>query len=132
MRKDLEKVIDLMNKAVRNDVSVELYGWHVEKETPADNFVTLNVYNLNDIYSTQYTLHFDREYFYHSDSYSITKFRTDLAKKLLSVIKEYLNNRGKWSIIEKIFDHYKTIFDTVYNVKYSLTANSKLMDIIKQ
>lgn len=112
MNKNLILIVNQMEKAMKHDTCIEIYQFN-------NNCCVLNCYHLSSVYSTQYTLHYDSNYFYHSESYDITKFRTDLCKTILSNIKNYIKEGGEWNNIELIMSYYKKISSEVFKIKYS-------------
>ena len=123
MNKQLEKVLEIMERALKNDTAIE---WHspnledlkLQKSFDGNrNFLTVNIYHLNDVYSTQYTLY--KNIVSRSESYSITKFRDKLGKDVLKAVSEYLYTpRASWSKIQEIFDFYEDKFQALYEIKY--------------
>ena len=113
MNKQLEKVLQIMERALKNDTAIEWYSPNLEElklqKTFDGNrdFLTVNIYHLNDVYSTQYTL-YKNNIVSRSESYSVTKFRDKLGKDILKAVSEYLYTpRASWRKIQEIFDFYE-------------------------
>lgn len=123
MNKQLEKVLQIMERALKNDTAIEWYSPNLEDLKKQDkfdgneNFLTVNIYHLDDVYSTQYTLY--KNIVTHSESYSVTKFRNKLGEDILKALSEYLYTpRASWSKIQEIFDFYEDKFQALYEIKY--------------
>lgn len=123
MNKQLEKVLQVMERALKNDTAIEWYSPNLEDLKKQDkfdgneNFLTVNIYHLNDVYGTQYTLY--KNIVSRSESYSVTKFRDKLGEDILRAVAEYLYTpRASWSKIQEIFEFYDNKFHKLYEVKY--------------
>lgn len=137
MRKEIERLVSVMERALQNDTVVELLNVDLDriKEkglNPKDGFVgdsilTVNVYHLNSVYSTQYTLYLSDGIINRSESYSITKFRDKLAKDALLALRDCLSYKRNVDKVKEIFDYYSQKFDEVYKAKYQ---GSEFYDLI--
>ena len=137
MRKEIERLVSVMERALQNDTVVDLLNVDLDriKEkglNPKDGFVgdsilTVNVYHLNSVYSTQYTLYLSDGIINRSESYSITKFRDKLAKDALLALRDCLSYKQNVDKVKEIFDYYSQKFDEVYKAKYQ---GSEFYDLI--
>ena len=137
MRKEIERLVSIMERALQNDTVVELLNVDLDriKEkglNPKDGFVgdsilTVNVYHLNSVYSTQYTLYLSDGIINRSESYSITKFRDKLATDALLALRDCLSYKRNVDKVKEIFDYYSQKFDEVYKAKYQ---GSEFYDLI--
>lgn len=123
MNKQLEKILQIMERALKNDTAIEWYSPNLEDLKKQDkfdgneNFLTVNIYHLDDVYSTQYTLY--KNIVTHSESYSVTKFRNKLGEDILKALSAYLYTpRASWTKIQEIFEFYDNKFHNLYEVKY--------------
>lgn len=124
MNKQLEKILQIMERALKNDTAIEWYSPNLEDLKKQDkfdgneNFLTVNIYHLNDVYSTQYTIY--KNIVTRSESYSVTKFRNKLGEDILKALSAYLYTpRSSWTKIQEIFEFYDNKFHRLYEVKYS-------------
>lgn len=137
MRKEIERLVSVMKRALQNDTVVELLNMDLDriKEkglNPKDGFIgdstlTVNVYHLNSVYTTQYTLYLSDGIITRSESYSITKFRDKLAKDALLALRDCLSYKRNVDKVKEIFNYYSQKFDEVYKAKYQW---SELYDLI--
>lgn len=123
MNKQLEKILQIMERALKHDTAIEWYSPNLEDLKKQDkfdgneNFLTVNIYHLDDVYSTQYTLY--KNIVTHSESYSVTKFRNKLGEDILKALSAYLYTpRASWTKIQEIFEFYDNKFHNLYEVKY--------------
>lgn len=123
MNKQLEKILEIMERALKNDTAIKWYSPNLEdlkKQEKFDgnkDFLTVNMYHLNDVYSTQYTLYKGRVT--RSESYSVTKFRDKLGEDILKALSAYLYTpRASWTKIQEIFEFYENKFHALYKIKY--------------
>lgn len=137
MRKEIERLVSVMKRALQNDTVVELLnvdldrikekGLNSKDGFVGDSTLTVNVYHLNSVYTTQYTLYLSDGIISRSESYSITKFRDKLAKDALLALKDCLSYKRNVDKVKEIFDYYSQKFDEVYKAKYQW---SELYDLI--
>ena len=111
MRKEIERLVSVMERALKNDTSVELWNVDLDKLEKIgfnfrEDFLSVNVYHLNDVYSTQYTL-YSNNTISRSESYSITKFSVILYILILTwfLSKTKLN----YSTREECHKHHLTL-----------------------
>lgn len=123
MNKQLEKVLQVMEKALKNDTAIEWYSPNLEDLKKQDKFdgnkifLMVNIYHLNDVYSTQYTLY--KNVITRSESYSVTKFRNKLGEDILKALSAYLYTpKASWTKIQEIFEFYNKKFHSLYEIKY--------------
>ena len=131
MRKEIERLVSVMERALKNDTSVELWNVDLDKLEKIgfnfrEDFLSVNVYHLNDVYSTQYTL-YSNNTISRSESYSITKFRNKLAQDVLFALRNCLSYKRNIDKVKEIFDYYNKKFHEVYKAKYQ---GSDLYDLI--
>ena len=134
MRKEIERLVSVMERALKNDTSVEL--WNVDLDRikedglVSDSMLAVNVYHLDSVYATQYTLYLSDKFnniINRSESYSITKFRDKLAKDALLALRDCLSYKRNVDKVKEIFDYYSQKFDEVYKAKYQ---GSEFYDLI--
>lgn len=134
MRKDIERLVNVMERALKNDTCVEL--WNVDLDRikedglVSDSMLAVNVYHLDSVYATQYTLYLSDKFnniINRSESYSITKFRDKLAKDALLALRDCLFYKRNVDKVKEIFDYYSKRFDEVYKAKYQ---GSEFYDLI--
>lgn len=123
MNKQLEKILQIMERALKHDTAIEWYSPNLEDLKKQDkfdsnkDFLTVNIYHLNDVYSTQYTLY--KEVVIRSNSFSVTKFRNKLGEDILKALSAYLYTpRASWTKIQEIFEFYDNKFHALYEIKY--------------
>ena len=125
MRKDIERLVNVMERALKNDTCVEL--WNVDLDRikedglVSDSMLTVNVYHLGSVYTTQYILHLSDKFnniINRSESYSITKFRDKLAKDALLALRDCLSYKRNVDKVKEIFNYYSEKFNEVYKAKY--------------
>ena len=111
-----EKIKNTLYGALKKDIAIEIS--RLDKE-----HCILYIYKLDSVYDDIYTLHFNDEYYY-KDGYGITKEKEKIGKKLLYLIKDYIEIKGEKGIeeIEKIFQAFKELSDKVFNIKYSINT----------
>lgn len=140
MRKDIERLVNVMERALKNDTCVELWnvdldrikekGLNPDNGLVGDNMLSVNVYHLDSVYATQYTLYLSDKFndiINRSESYSITKFRDKLAKDALLALRDCLFYKQNVDKVKEIFDYYSEKFDEVYKAKYQ---GSEFYDLI--
>ena len=127
MNKQLEKVLQIMERALKNDTAIEWYSPNLEElklqKTFDGNrdFLTVNIYHLNDVYSTQYTL-YKNNIVSRSESYSVTKFRDKLGKDILKAVSEYLYTQ------ELLGEKFKKFLISMkINFMLCMKSNTKVM-----
>ena len=131
MRKEIERLVSVMERALKNDTSVELWNVDLDKLEKIgfnfrEDFLSVNVYHLNDVYSTQYTL-YSNNTISRSESYSITKFRNKVAQYVLFALRDCLSYKRNIDKVKEIFDYYNKKFHEVYKAKYQ---GSEFYDLI--
>ena len=118
-----EKIKNTLYGALKKDISIEIS--RLDKE-----HCILSVYKLDSMYNDIYTLHFDNEYYY-KDGYEITKEKEKIGKKLLYLIKEYIEIKGEKGIkeLEEFFQVFKELSDKVYYIKYSINTLQNIWNL---
>ena len=118
-----EKIKNTLYGALKKDISIEIS--RLDKE-----HCILSVYKLDSMYNDIYTLHFDNEYYY-KDGYEITKEKEKIGKKLLYLIKEYIEIKGEKGIkeLEEVFQVFKELSDKVYYIKYSINTLQNIWNL---
>lgn len=109
--KDIKKVL---YSALKKDLGIEVWNINIDS-------CKLSIYKLEDCYNDLHTLHFKGDYYY-NEGYTVSKEKTKIAKKLLTLIKEHVSTRGENGIkeIEELFKTYKEITDKLYKAKFSM------------
>ena len=111
-----EKIKNTLYGALKKDIAIEISKLDEEH-------CTLFIYKLDSVYNDIYTLHFDNEYYY-KDGYEITKEKEKIGKKLLYLIKGYIEIKGEKGIeeIEKIFQAFNELSSKIFDIKYSINT----------
>lgn len=122
MRKEIERLVSVMERALKNDTAVELWNVDLDKLEKIgfdfkEDFLSVNIYHLNDVYSTQYTL-YSNNTITRSESYSVTKFRNKLAQDVLFALRDCLSYKRNIDKVKDVFDYYNKKFHEVYKAKY--------------
>ena len=111
-----EKIKNTLYGALKKDIVIEIS--RLDKE-----HCTLSIYKLDGVYNDIYTLWFDNEYYY-KDGYKETKEKEKIGKKLLYLIKDYIEIKGEKGIkeLEEVFQVFKELSSQVYYIKYNINT----------
>ena len=118
-----EKIKNTLYGALKKDIAIEIS--RLDKER-----CTLFIYKLDSVYNDIYTLHFDDEYYY-KDGYEITKEKEKIGKKLLYLIKEYVEIKGEKGIeeLKEIFQIFNELSSQIYYIKYSINTLQSIWNL---
>lgn len=118
-----EKIKNTLYGALKKDIAIEIS--RLDKE-----HCKLSIYKLDSMYNDMYTLHFDDEYYY-KDGYEITKEKEKIGKKLLYLIKDYIEIKGEKGIeeLKEVFQVFKELSSQVFDIKYNINTLQKIWNL---
>ena len=118
-----EKIKNTLYGALKKDIAIEIS--RLDKE-----HCTLSIYKLDSVYNDIYTLWFNDDYYY-KDGYEITKEKEKIGKKLLYLIKEYVETKGEKGIeeLKEIFQVFKELSSQVYDIKYNINTLQSICNL---
>lgn len=123
MNKQLEEVLEVMERALKNDLCIKWYDDNLDFTTKhtkfnnKENFIEISVYHIPGFDNVEYCLYKNK--IRKTESCAATKIKNELAENFLKSVAEYLRTpNASWLKIEKILDFYENKFDGLYKIKY--------------